>query len=132
MDLSFDKPCFQVVDHADNESIQVTQSKLIASEQSSMVQLKVKYNQDTYKVVINSNEKVMALKNQLKERLSLNSVDNIQINFQNIILINSNKISHYKGLVNGSEIAVVLCCKTQNSFRQGTMITTANNGQIAI
>lgn len=69
MDLSFDKPCFQVVDHADNESIQVTQSKLIASEQSSMIQLKVKYNQDTYKVVINSNEKVMALKNQLKETL---------------------------------------------------------------
>lgn len=31
MDLSFDKPCLQVVDNVDKESIQVTESKLMAS-----------------------------------------------------------------------------------------------------
>lgn len=69
LDLSFDQPCFKVVDHADNESIQVTQSKLVASEQSSMIKLKVRYNQDTKDVIINSNEKVMTLKAHLKEIL---------------------------------------------------------------
>ena len=56
----------------------------------------------------------------------------MQVNFQNIILLNSNKLSHYKGLVDGSEIAVVLCCRTQNCLKKGTLITTVSNGQISI